>query len=381
VAKQPANGRKTAQRPKKVAAKPKKAPESTRKRATTIDAIPAEVHAKPAAAAPKQTAAPTQAQPKSAPTPPKAPTPPATAEKSGVLPLVFGGVIAGAIGFAIGNLSVPKTDEGLTSRVAAQSATISALEDRIADLAPADLTDVEAAIAALSARITTIEEQPATVTPAAEAPTEDVSAIANEMDALRAQLAEMTGAAETELAAARAAAASIEENAASAARNAAGRAALARIQTAIESGAPLGAALNDLEDASGATAPDPLLAAEEGIPTLATLQESFPDAARAALAVARSEGVSGEETSGLGAFLRNQFDVRSTTPQEGDSADAILSRAQDAIRTGRLADALAEVSALPDVARAEMADWLAQAELRADAVAAVDILSTTFSDN
>jgi hypothetical protein len=46
-----------------------------------------------------------------------------------------------------------------------------------------------------------------------------------------------------------------------------------------------------------------------------------------------------------------------------------------------LADALAEISALPEVARAEMSDWLGQAEARADAIAAVDILSTTLSGN
>jgi hypothetical protein len=99
------------------------------------------------------------------------------------------------------------------------------------------------------------------------------------------------------------------------------------------------------------------------------------------LATARSEGVSGEETTGFGAFMRNQFDVRSTTPQEGDGADAVLSRAEAAVRAGRLSDALAEISALPEVVRAEMSDWLAQAESRADAIAAVDILSTSLSDN
>jgi len=198
---------------------------------------------------------------------------------------------------------------------------------------------------------------------------------------LRAQIAEMANAAQTELAEARAQAASIEESAASAARNAAARAALARVQTALESGAPIGAALGDLEEAAGEGAPDALIAVQDGAPTLASLQDQFPDVARAALATARSEGVSGEETTGFGAFMRNQFDVRSTTPQEGDSADAVLSRAEASVRAGRLSDALAEISALPEVARAEMSDWLAQAEARADAIAAVDMLSTSLSDN
>ncbi len=262
--------------------------------------------------------------------------------------------------------------------MAQQTAALSDLEDRVAAIPAPDLSEIEATLADLSARIAALEARPAGTT---AAPSGDVDAITDEMDALRAQLAEMTGAAQAELSAAREAAAAIEENAAQAARDAAARAALARVQTALQDGAPLGAALTDLEDAAGAPAPDALLSAEDGVPTLAALQESFPEAARAALATARREGVAGEETSGLGAFLRNQFDVRSTAPRDGDDADAILSRAQDAIRRGRLSDALAEISGLPEVARAEMSDWLAQAELRADAIAAVDILSTTFSDN
>ena len=120
---------------------------------------------------------------------------------------------------------------------------------------------------------------------------------------------------------------------------------------------------------------------QDGVPTLASLQEKFPEAARVALAAARSEGVAGEESTGLGAFLRTQFDVRSTSPREGTDADAVLSRAEAAVRTGRLSDALAEISALPEVSRAAMSDWLAQAEARASAVAAADILSSTLTDN
>ena len=207
------------------------------------------------------------------------------------------------------------------------------------------------------------------------------AAVAADMDALRAQLAEMANVAQIELDEARAAAAAIEENAAAAARNAAARAALARVQTSLESGAPIGAALGDLEAATGESAPSALLAVADGVPTLISLQDGFPEAARAALATARSEGVAGEETSGIGAFLRNQFDVRSTAPREGDGADAVLSRAEAALRSGRLADALAELSAPPEVARAEMSDWLSQAEARADEIAADDMLSSTLSDN
>ncbi|WP_286130962.1 hypothetical protein [Loktanella sp. 5RATIMAR09] len=361
-----------------------------------VDAIPPEVHAKAATSVPSVKPSEAAKAPPAADTPatvdkPKASEPPKAAastqpksQGNGFFPLVLGGLLAGVIGFAVASLTTPAADTTLTDQISAQATQISLLEQRIDAAAQVDLSGIEAAQADLvvqlsdmQARIDELAARPAT-TVISEATGEGVSA---ELDALRAQIAEMTNAAQTELEEARAAAASIEENAAAAARNAAARAALSRVQTALESGAPIGAALGDLEAATTQSAPTELLVVQDGVPTLASLQDQFPDVARAALATARAEGVSGEETTGFGAFLRNQLDVRSTTPQEGNTADAILSRAEAAVRSGRLSDALAEISALPEVVRAEMSDWLAQAEQRADAIAAVDILSTSLSDN
>ncbi|MGJ8589302.1 MAG: COG4223 family protein [Yoonia sp.] len=396
MAKQPAKGRKTPAEPKNAANSGEVTPESVAAVPPMVDAIPPEVHAKAAPSVPSvkpsetmktaQTAE--ESKPADKPKAPETPKPAAPApqksQSGGFFPLALGGLVAGVIGFAVASFTAPAADMTLVDQVSAQATQISRLEQRIDATPQVDLSGVEAAQADLAgqvsdmmARIDELEARPAT-TVISEAAGEGVSA---EMDALRAQIAEMTNAAQTELAEARAQAASIEENAAAAARNAAARAALSRVQTALESGAPIGAALGDLEAATAESAPTELLAVQDGVPTLASLQDQFPEVARAALATARSEGVAGEETTGFGAFLRNQLDVRSTTPREGDSADAILSRAEAAVRSGRLSDALAEISALPEVARAEMSDWLAQAEQRADAIAAVDILSTSLSDN
>ena len=179
----------------------------------------------------------------------------------------------------------------------------------------------------------------------------------------------------------RAEAVAIEENAVQAARAATAKAALARIQGALETGAPFGGILGELESALGGAAPEALSAASGGIATLSTLQAEFPATARAALATARAEGVDGEESGGLGAFLRTQLDVRSVSPQEGESVDATLSRAEAALRDGRLNDALAEIAALPEVARGAMSDWLTLAETRAAAIDAADTLSTSLSEN
>jgi hypothetical protein len=389
VAKQPAKGSKA---PKKTGNEPKVLSESD-VAASLVDAIPAEVHSdvKAAPAEVPQNVTEIAVEARQEPIA-KADEPapiPATAQSgsggAGFLPLALGGLLAGVIGFAVAKYTAPQPDNTLANQVATQANAIAALEERVANPPTVDLSVIETAQAALNAsladvtaRVAMLEDRPAAIGGAVSVDTSQVQA---EMDALRAQIAEMTGAAQTELAEARAAAASIEQNAATAARNAAARAALARVQTALESGAPIGAALGDLEAATGEAVPTALVAVQDGVPTLAGLQDQFPDMARAALATARSEGVAGEEAGGIGAFIRNQFDVRSTTPQEGDSADATLSRAEAALRVGRLSDALAEISGLPEVARAEMSDWLALAEARADATAAVEVLSTSLSDN
>lgn len=396
MAKQPAKGRKTPAKPKNTARTDAAKPESAAASKPAIDAIPAEVHVTApqpgdkAAVSQKPDSASSAAvadtpEPKPSPETPKAAAPTTeTTRGGGFFPLLLGGVAAGVIGFAVASLTTPPPDTSLANQIAAQSAQINVLEQRLAAVPQVDLRGVEAAqadlvtrLTDLAARVTDLESRPASSS-VSSAASEGVAA---EMDALRAEIAEMTAAAQTELTEARAQAAAIEENAAAAARNAAARAALARVQTALESGAPIGAALGDLEAATNESAPSALIGVQDGVPTLASLRDEFPEVARAALATARTEGVSGEQTTGFGAFLRSQFDVRSTTPQEGDNTDAVLSRAEAALRTGRLSDALAEISALPEVARAEMTDWLARAEARADAIAAVDILSTSLSDN
>lgn len=402
MAKQTAKGRKT---PSKETDAPPAGQIPAESSVPLVDPIPSEVYqiakpaprVEPATPMPEKPAAEPEA-PKPAQAPKADPTP-QPARQGGFIPLVVGGLIAGVIGFGVATLTTPASDGPLADQVARQGATIAALEQQIAalaaaepptvDLSPleetqtalaADIDRLDTTVAALSEKIDTLPR-----VSAGNGTTPDTAAYEAELDALRNQMQDqldaMAETAQSQLETARAEAAMIEENAADAARRAAGRAALARIQTGLESGAPLGAALDDLQEALGEPVPEALSAVRGGVPTLASLQETFPDVARAALATARSEGVAGEESSGFGAFLRNQLDVRSVSPREGTTVDAILSRAEAAVKSGRLSDTLAELAALPDVARAEMSDWLAQAEARASAVTAVDMLATTLNDN
>ena len=107
------------------------------------------------------------------------------------------------------------------------------------------------------------------------------------------------------------------------------------------------------------------------------LQQSFADAARAALA--NAETVSQDASAGerFTAFLKQRTNARSLTPQEGDGADAILSRAEAMMKQGDLTAALSELDALGDGPKAAMQTWLDQAQTREAALAAAEQLTAT----
>lgn len=390
MVKQPAKRPRAVAKSRKASADTAAPVESAQVVSSGADQVPPEYHAPITPDAP-----PEKEQPQ--PAPEAAVVPPAPKARGGVLPMLLGGLVAGAIGFAVASLTMPA---GTTDLLAAQDARIAAIQQQLTSQQSVDLAPLESGLADLALRVTGLQDDLATTAatledritalenrPAGSATGEGSSSsgatVEFEADvaALRAELSQLTDMARTQLDTARAEAAAIEQNAAAAARAAAGRAALARLQAGVESGAPLGAALADLEDVLGTSVPDALLAVRDGVPTLATLQDSFPDYARAALTTARAEGVAGEDATGVGAFLRNQFQVRSVNPRDGDDVDSMLSRAQAALRAGLLHDTLAEIAQLPAVARAELSDWLALAEARADAVAAIDMLAKSLSEN
>ena len=380
MAKQPAKGRKTPQKPK---TKPAVA------KAVEADIVAPEIVETPAVEDPVSEIEPEILEPVIEATEiPAAPF--AEPAKSGsAMPAILGGLVAGAIGFGAAYFVLPKPDMTLPAKISAQASEITELRDQIAAVPVPDLSGVEAAQAATAdamvaadERITALETRLNDLSNrAGDSGSLSTAAYEAELDALRAEMENLRGTAIAELESARDQVAEIENNAEAAARAAIGRASLARIQSGMETGAPLGEALDDLAAALQADVPAALTAVRDGTPTLAALQSDFPALARAALATARAEGVSGEAEGGFASFLRNQFDVRSVAPKDGDGTDAILSRAEATLRQGRLTDALAEVGALPEVARAELSDWIALAEARADALAAAATLSTSLNDN
>lgn len=340
------------------------------------------------------------------PVPPKVPPkmpPTMTVQKVGFAPVVFGGIIAAMLGYAAAYYLLRGQSADLTALIAAQTDRIAGLEAQVAALpAPADLSPVNAALSDLRAGLSGAQAETTTALATLEgrlselekAPNADgtlsntaIAAWEAELQTLRAEIGteqdrmqQLVDAATSQLDQTRVEAATIEQTATDASAAVIARAALARVQASLDSGTPFEAALGDL--AATVAVPDVLTAAAtEGVPTMLTLQADFPGAARAALGLARSEGLAGEEGGGIAGFLRNQFDVRSVTPQQGTTVDAILSRAEDDLRQNHLSDALAEVATLPEVVRAEMADWTGAAETRIAALAAVEGLSEILTQN
>lgn len=355
--------------------------------------------------------------------PPPAPAP-VTVQRVGFVPLVLGGVVAAGLGFAAGwqgflpssgadATAAALADQGarvdalaaevaalppapdlapLTGEIAALRAEIAPLADRIAALesrmealerAPAnDGTLSATAIAAwqqdietLKAAVAAQEAQTQAISDAAAARDAELAGLQDAMAAQEAEMARMVEEAAQRLNAAESTVAGIEQEATAAATATLRRAVLASLQTAVDSGQPYANLLGELAG-SGVEAPEGLAArAADGVPTEASLVEAFPDAARAALSAARAEGLADDGGGGVMGFLRSQLDVRSVEPREGDDPDAILSRAEAALREARLGDALAEIAALPEVVRAAMGDWVAAAEARVAALSALQALA------
>ncbi|QBF29635.1 COG4223 family protein [Thalassococcus sp. S3] len=326
--------------------------------------------------------------------------------RGGGFPALIGGVVAAILGFLVASTDIlaPYLPEGLRpadpapaiaaleTQLAEQSAAMDDLSSRVGELAPPDLAPLEARVSenadavsnltpqidgvaerlsALEARLTDLEARPISEGLSDAA----VAAFEQELADVRNSLSQEREAIEAMVADAEAK----EAAAAEAARITAARGALTQVQSAIETGAPYEAALAGVADA-GVSIPDVLSGnAAEGVVSLPALRAAFPPAAREALAAARADGAS--DDGGLGSFLARQLGARSVTPQDGDSADAVLSRMEAAVADGQLSDALSLALELPASAQDALSGWVSQAETRMAAKAAADDLAQSLTTN
>ena len=275
------------------------------------------------------------------------------------------------------------------------------LEKRLSDLPavtdPAPLIAreterIEALIAALDSRLTQIELRPAGAGGAA--PASALAAYERQLQDLRAQIAAQNTqksdaaarieaiAAETkaQLAAATQEAERLKAGAQATARAATIAAALGRIRAALEAGGPYSGAVDDLTAAGVQVPADISGFAGSGVPTLTDLQRSFPAVARDALTAALRAQTATGWGDRIAAFLRTQTGARSLSPREGNDPDAILSRAEGQLAKGDIAASLAELGTLPAPAKDILAPWVADAEARQRAIAALSLLSAAAAE-
>ena len=329
---------------------------------------------------------------------------PRTTEKRGSIfwPLLLGGIVAGIIGFlaseldVLGTRGVDETPE-LRAALAEQQDRIAALETAepaptetppTADGASSGLDDLTTQVAALQEelttlsdrvgafddRLTTLEQRPVADNGSDEA----AAAYEQQLNALRGSVEQQSAEIQqqsTEIQQLLSNARSVEEATAAAARQSTVQSALATVTTAIGNGTPFEDGIATLQGADVQDIPGALTEnAETGVATLSSLQARYPDAARAALSEARANGLD-DANPGFTGFLRQQLGARSTAPRAGDDPDAVLSRAESALRDGQLADALAEIDTLPDIVQTAMDTWLSDARARQSATRAVQDLS------
>jgi hypothetical protein len=165
-------------------------------------------------------------------------------------------------------------------------------------------------------------------------------------------------------------AAAMQADAQAAAAQATRTAQIALLRAALDTGAPYVSA-TDMADLPAVLAEH----ADTGLPSLMTLKDTWPDAARLALEAALRANMGGTWAERVTNFLRAQTGARALTPREGNDPDAILSRAEAALKGADLPRALAEIQSLPSEAQTALQDWIARATLRQSAIDALTALA------
>lgn len=308
-------------------------------------------------------------------------------KRGGFVPALLGGVLCAGLGYAGAQFIKPQgwpfpgadTTEltqqidsltaeiaGLKSDLGAQKATLSEADAAMRLEFDTKLSEIDVTaqaqpladqIAGLESRLTSVE-----AAPVADAVVSPEATVAYER-----QLAQMQELLNSEIARLE----QTKSEALAKEANAQAASAKTRLMDLVDAGDPFASALAE----TGLTVPDTVnAAAQTGVPSVTELQDSYPEAARAALLAASHAAYDAGEQSWLRTALQTQLGLRSTAPKEGEDADAILSRAEQSVRKGQFAEAIAALDALPEAGRAEMEPWIAQAKSRVDVMAALDTM-------
>lgn len=341
----------------------------------------------------------------------KNPADPPKKKPSIALPLIFGGVMAAALGAGAAYYVLPKTPDtsavvaDYSGQLAAMSETINRLNSRLANVEaleiPSDPTDqiqyltvaidtvssenaqALSDLAEILSRLEALEKRPLTDATSQEA----IAAYDRELSLMKDTLAEQRKALEdlaqkasAEVAAARAEAMALRDEAVQVAEESIAKSSRNRILNAIDNGVGFADVLAELQQSGSKTEIPSILSDNAlGVISVAELQATFDASARSALRVARAEDP--EQGNSVSSFLKSQLGVRSLSPQEGNSPDAILSRAQAAVDAANFEGALREISALSATAQDALSGWTQNAQLRLDVLRAAQSLTIQLNDN
>lgn len=198
----------------------------------------------------------------------------------------------------------------------------------------------------------------------------DVEALKSENEALKSEVDAAQSAVNEQLVAAEEIAQESEAKAEEAIGLAEKTKAAAELRVALESGENVEAAAKDAE-AAGIAVPEALVNDASEVRSASELKADFGDYAIEAIRAGIRAGSGETATDAIRGFLKSRFTPRSTTPQEGSTPDAILSRAEDMVRRDDFSGAIAEMEALPAVSKTVMQPWIDEAEKRIEAMNAL----------
>lgn len=316
----------------------------------------------------------TTPEPKAAPVTAQAPAP---ARRGGFAGMLLGGVLAAGAGFGLATWGVQAGWPFLQPKPAVQPADLQALAARIdalqaAQIDPARLAALESGLAAialpdvsaLETRLAALESRPAGEgggDPAALAELrEQIGTLATRLAEQQTQTTQISAEIERQvagrLAAAETESSRLKAEAEAQQQAAERRAALLSLQGVIESGLPAADAIARAE-AAGLVLPDAVKALASAPATLADLQAQFAADALPALNASLQATMGDGWQDRLTTFLRTQTGARSLTPKEGSDPDAVLSRAEAALKAGDVRGALARIAELPPEGQALLAPW------------------------
>lgn len=300
------------------------------------------------------------------------------------LPLLLGGIVVALLGFAmsqyLGPLGPSTEITELRSRVTGHADEIQRLNAELQSQSTT-ISEIQSALGDNTAALEDVRRS------IAEAPQGDPSLLSDELRAtLEEQKSEITrlqGELENMATFAQEQIATAEEeqaDAAAAEARVVARGALNVVRDALVTGDPYADALPDI--AAAISVPDGLAGpADTGVSSLASLQSGFSGSAREALSASLRETAGTTTGDRLRLFLQDQLGARSLTPRDGDDPDAVLSRAEAAVRAGNLDSAVEIIGQLPESGQQAMSGWISQANERAAAEEAFNELIDGLSEN